>query len=884
LKKVEESKFDDSEKVSYAQARFDRINTLARIVGGVNQISSLNAILSAIGEENESGKKFIQEQINAAKKLLNSWLTGNMLSGKQLTADNISDINTWVSIIKRDIERADKDNPYLQGASAELTDQINSLAQAYQEHSKAVLNYNIAANLFNDFTGYSVNEKGEVVPEGTEGSKHIKGNAKEHLEGIIAAQDDDAKLEQAYKQGFADYGFAGVYKNESPLVQQEEQEEEESKPGTIDRRNRIKELGNKIGNFLSRAKEYVSGKWENFGHKKVFVPDGPANETSLDPSENQLDERDLHDRLVEDYEAADDVEKWLNAPAITQLGDDSIKSNAHLSVVTFAENFLNLDNVDLACGEMDDWSVDVKYKGVVIGTITPVIRGNKAEGSPANSVVCEPSGFDASRLDDIKYLESLIKPSSEPETKTVNGIIRTVQENGKIRLSLPSHTEDKPRQVVLDPQGDNKYYVHFRIWDDVDKKVPGNISDEEKKQLFDAVYNELPDGAEILLPKSGPGYYATRGTISLLQRLKKDTRFTPGTEGVVEYLDKDGKTVKKYKGTSFIKKHITQSPIETSEAQDAKIQVLNDLAKKMNDKFDVTLRTSSHYFEWVGTGENRKLKLWHRLHDEIGSNFKVGSENKKNWTNRIKELYRIVYHKGYNEENKNGIKDIKNLLNYLQNYYKINQIYKDEENKDRVSISEEQLDTIRGYILYLQQEGDNISDLDLYECIKGIAEELSGEVRNGNGNLSLDRGSAMDMICRVVFGNNYSTPEKAIEACESLKITNRSGVDVLIKDYFVEGAFEEAVRHIWNTRKVYVEELGYVLYTAPFTIYTEDFKNRNGHSINIAGEVDMIAIDKEGRPIIIDYKTSASSFFDKNGNLSLSFTDIGKGKTKSAQE
>ncbi|MEE3413786.1 MAG: PD-(D/E)XK nuclease family protein [Prevotella sp.] len=70
------------------------------------------------------------------------------------------------------------------------------------------------------------------------------------------------------------------------------------------------------------------------------------------------------------------------------------------------------------------------------------------------------------------------------------------------------------------------------------------------------------------------------------------------------------------------------------------------------------------------------------------------------------------------------------------------------------------------------------------------------------------------------------------------------------------------MKHIWNTRKVYVEELGYVLYTTPFTIYTEDFKNRNGHSINIAGEVDMIAIDKEGRPIIIDYKTSANSFFD----------------------
>ena len=113
LKVAEDSEFDDSEKIGYAQARFDRINTLARIRGGVNQLNFLNAMLSSIGEENESGKKFIQEQINSTKKLLNSWLTGNMLNGKQLTADDVSDIDTWIHTIARDIERADQDNSYL---------------------------------------------------------------------------------------------------------------------------------------------------------------------------------------------------------------------------------------------------------------------------------------------------------------------------------------------------------------------------------------------------------------------------------------------------------------------------------------------------------------------------------------------------------------------------------------------------------------------------------------------------------------------------------------------------------------------------------------------------------------------------------------------------
>jgi hypothetical protein len=127
------------------------------------------------------------------------------------------------------------------------------------------------------------------------------------------------------------------------------------------------------------------------------------------------------------------------------------------------------------------------------------------------------------------YKYEIYDKSSTENTK----VTKTVQDNGKIRLSLPSHTDEKPRQIVLEPQGDNKYYVHIRIWDG--EKVPGKISDEDKQKLFDALYNELPEGAEILLPKSGEGYYATRGTIAAMQRLARDNRFTPGIKGVVKY-------------------------------------------------------------------------------------------------------------------------------------------------------------------------------------------------------------------------------------------------------------------------------------------------------------------------------------------------------------
>jgi hypothetical protein len=87
----------------------------------------------------------------------------------------------------------------------------------------------------------------------------------------------------------------------------------------------------------------------------------------------------------------------------------------------------------------------------------------------------------------------------------------------------------------MDPQGNNKYYVHMRFWDDVENHIPGNISNVEKNNLFQTLYETLPDGAEILFPKSGPGNYATRGTVAGLMRLSRDPRFTPGTPSTLWY-------------------------------------------------------------------------------------------------------------------------------------------------------------------------------------------------------------------------------------------------------------------------------------------------------------------------------------------------------------
>lgn len=134
----------------------------------------------------------------------------------------------------------------------------------------------------------------------------------------------------------------------------------------------------------------------------------------------------------------------------------------------------------------------------------------------------------------------------------ISNIKREVQPvTGKITLSLPSHTTSNPRQIVLEPQDNNKFFVHMRIWDG--EKVPGAISQAEKQQLFDALYDELPEGAEILFPESSPTYRGTRGTVAGLMRLGRDKRFTPGTKGTLYYEDKNG-ALRTFEGTSFIKK------------------------------------------------------------------------------------------------------------------------------------------------------------------------------------------------------------------------------------------------------------------------------------------------------------------------------------------
>ena len=173
------------------------------------------------------------------------------------------------------------------------------------------------------------------------------------------------------------------------------------------------------------------------------------------------------------------------------------------------------------------------------------------------------------------------------------GVNKVVQNNGNILLQLASNSSRKPRQLRIEPQGNNSFRVHASTW--------GGLTDIEKKQLYEALYKELPENAKILFPESNPDYLATRGTVASLLRLKRDPRFTPGsTIQKLMYKDKDG-SIKFFEGTSFTKKPTVNGINYTLNQQqttgETSLAFFEKLLANINKN---NLKTSSYNYKNIG--------------------------------------------------------------------------------------------------------------------------------------------------------------------------------------------------------------------------------------------------------------------------------------------
>ena len=245
--------------------------------------------------------------------------------------------------------------------------------------------------------------------------------------------------------------------------------------------------------------------------------------------------------------------------------------------------------------------------GDVVGWTAPTVKVNNLPGaweqmteralsSPAFQLLASIPTMEIPFI--FKGLNSKILP---------NGIERSVGSNGKIRFSLPSHTQASPRQLVLEPAGNNKFRPHIRTWDP--GHVPGTITNQDKNLLYQAMYDALPNGAELLFPETAPGFYGTRGTVAGLQRLGRDPRFIRGTKGTLQYVDKDG-TIKSFEGTSFIKapqrvKKPYTSPQLTINPVSGQISTGNTIEISPEELYKFLKQQEGYYFYGHGTGRTR---------------------------------------------------------------------------------------------------------------------------------------------------------------------------------------------------------------------------------------------------------------------------------------
>lgn len=153
----------------------------------------------------------------------------------------------------------------------------------------------------------------------------------------------------------------------------------------------------------------------------------------------------------------------------------------------------------------------------------------------------------------LNFIKSTLQPSNTPsqiisESVQSPQITKVVQENGKIRLRLSSHTDNAPREIVIVPQGNSQYYVHVRTWNDPKRKIAANLTQDEIQSLLNALYDEIPIGGEILVPQTTVNEPGTRGTLAAFYRLMRDPRFEQGHNiGTIWYPSKNQDYVPNFK-------------------------------------------------------------------------------------------------------------------------------------------------------------------------------------------------------------------------------------------------------------------------------------------------------------------------------------------------
>lgn len=417
------------------------------------------------------------------------------------------------------------------------------------------------------------------------------------------------------------------------------------------------------------------------------------------------------------------------------------------------------------------------------------------------------------------------------ETKPVKRTTKTrsgKKENDAVRIYLPNNREKGYFEVVVDKNYDTdeangEYSVYFNPSEDEE------FTDEEKKTLFDALSEMIPDGGIV-------STYVTKDNgISKKDRQDLDRLATEyGFKKTSEHpskKDKNGKPLTRSWYTKKSKKKIegffyVKNPEEqgTGTQKDSGKVVSKD-EPKGNNKQQAVLEKLKQKTE-------RDNKYLLRKGGEI---VKTGHDYFFKFTNGIIRYVRVhglaIMDSMFPEDNAvdidNLTEELKDLRQNDPDAYKarilelqdeFNQYLEQQFGKDSIVYKFHKID------ISVYTHDDLMNDM-------GVPEAVAQIVLRKIPNASVIAGTIIDEIARKVF------------AGQDVKYSS---------DYLMaEDAFEDLVQQLKERKQYYEETLGWVLDTTPHIWHCT---LRNGQ--RAAGETDMIAVDRDGKLHILDFKTT----------------------------
>lgn len=255
--------------------------------------------------------------------------------------------------------------------------------------------------------------------------------------------------------------------------------------------------------------------------------------------------------------------------------------------------------------------------------------------------------------------------------------------------------------------------------------------------------------------------------------------------------------------------------LEPTQAQQDVIDALRQ--KKEQDKSRVknkngkTITTAYNYFIKIGNKFYQYVRM-HGVLDEIGPLFNQSQESRDEYAKTYNRVLKAM---------EGGKKEYEKTINAIQKEY--NEQIESKYGKDSVAANEHRID------LSLYKTQQNLYDDQKNNTAAAIAYIVSRDLPG----VPVIAGRIIDEIGRIFFEN----PTAELENKPEYKMSDET--------------FKKIVKQLKKLNKRFID-LGWVVDTTPYTWYGEF----NG--VRVAGETDMIAVDRSGHIHVLDFKTTRS--------------------------